>query len=135
MNDIINTRNKNIIEQVRNYLKLNEYNLKSNSVEETLKELSVARLCKSIGIRCEYNYKSEFFEFFSSITAEAICQKFGYSMHVASDDIRLIKYDRVNLVEEVKKCLNNEDVDEAFINAFNFVDNHKHLISYIKKFR
>ncbi len=135
MNEIINVSHQNIVEEVREYLKLKECILKSNTVEEKLKELCVARLCKSIGIRCEYNYKSEFFEFFSSITAEAICQKLGILMHVASDDIRLIKYEHLNLVEEVKKCLNNEDVDEAFIDAFNFVDNHKHLIEYIKKFR
>ena len=135
MDEIISIKNQQIIEKVREYLKLKECNFKSNTLEEKLKELSIARLCKSIGIRCEYNYKSEFFEFFSSITAEAICEKFNFLIHVASDDIRLIKYEHVNLVEEVKKCLNNEDVDEAFIDAFNFVDNHKHLIPYIKKFR
>lgn len=127
------TEQEKLLNESKKFLKLNEYVIHSDELLEQLKELCVARLCKSVGIRCDYNYKSPFFEFFSAITAEALCEKLGFLFHVASDDLRLVKYEGVNLIQGVKKCLEQEDVDEAFIDAFNFVDNHKYLMTYIKK--
>lgn len=101
--------------------------LTSTTLKEGIKELCVAKLCQTIGITCDYNYKSEFFEFFSTITGQAVCDIMNLNLNIASDELRLFRYDNLNLVEYVKFLLNSEDYYEAFLDAFNFVDKYKYL--------
>lgn len=104
----------------------------SKDTKEAIKEVCVARLCQAIGLSL-YNVKSEFFDFFSSIIGEAVCEKLSIKVRIAYDELRLVKYDHINLVGEVKWFLDNETIEEAFLDAFNLVDRFKFLIPKLKK--
>lgn len=119
---------KNLLLEVSKYLQIKMPLLKSISLEESIKELCVFRLCKTIGLRCEYNYKSKFFDFFARIVAEAVCQNLSIPLHIAEDELRLFRYDNANIIEHVKTLLHNVDKDEAFVDIFDFVDKYKYLI-------
>ena len=71
-----------IINKICVFFKMDCPILQSTTIQETIKEICVARLCKSIGIRCEYNYKSTFFEFFSQIIGEAVCDKLHIKLRI-----------------------------------------------------
>lgn len=125
--------NETLINQVCDFLKIKRPIIHSVTTEEILKELCVARLCKSVGLYCEYNYKSEFFEFFSTVTAQALADKLCLNMRIAGDELRLFKYNSKNLVAEVRRFLDYESIDEAFLDAFHFLDSYKFLIKYLNK--
>lgn len=135
MTEINNTKiDRNIlIDKLCTFLKLNKPKITSETNNETIKELSVARLCKSVGIWCEYNYKSQFFEFFSTIMGQAIVEKLKIKLKIAGDEFRLFKYRHKNLIDEVKYFLDTEDIDEAFIDAFNFLDEYTYLIPMLQQ--
>jgi hypothetical protein len=88
----------------------------------------VAKLCEVLGISCVVNYKNKMFEIFSSVMAEAVCQKLNIKKHIASDNIRLVKYNGINFVEKAKEFLDVEDIEEATLDIFNFVDENKSLL-------
>lgn len=117
-----------VVAEICKFLGLERPKMYSHTVIDAVKELCVARLCKSIGITGTYNYKSDFFNFFSSIMGEAVCEKLNLKIHVASDALRLVKYEHINLVEEAKAYLNNETIEEAVIDTFNLADRFKYLI-------
>ena len=121
-----------IVNTVQELLCLNSFNVSSSNIKEAIKELCVAKLCKTVGITGKYNYKSDFFNFFSSIVGEAVCRKLNLKLQIASDELRLFKYEHINLIDEVEKYLNNE-VEEAFLDSFNLIDNFKYLIPKLKK--
>ena len=121
-------KNEQIVDKVCLFLKLKHKNLTSSTIEEQIKELCVAKLCGLVGISGSYNYKSKFFEFFSSIVAQAVCEVLTIKLTIASGELRLFKYDGINLVEEVKYLLNTKYIDEAFLDAFDLVDKFKFLI-------
>lgn len=122
-----------IVSNITEYLNLNKIDLTSDTLTENIKELCVAKLCNVIGITCKYNYKSDFFELFSSLTGEALCDKFNLKMHIANDELRLIKYERINLVEKAKAYFLNENIDECILDIFNLADKFKYLIPSLKK--
>ncbi|MCQ2556326.1 MAG: hypothetical protein MJ149_03240 [Clostridia bacterium] len=95
---------------------------------DAIKQVCVAKLCKVVGIRSKYNYKSRFFDFFSGIMGQAICDKFNLNVVVAPDKFRFIRYDGINFVKRSVEFLNNPDVEDAFIDVFNLVDDHKNLM-------
>jgi len=64
---------------------------------------------------------------------EAICEKLNINIHVACEELRLIKYEHINLVAEVKSYLENETTEEAFLDAFELADRFKYLIPKLKK--
>lgn len=121
------------IADIKKFLNLEDINLMSKSFAEQIKELCVAKLCYGIGIKCGYNYKSDFFEFFSSIMGEAMCEKFELDMHVASEELRYVKYEHCNLVNQARIFLEQDCLDEGFIDAFNFIDKYRYLIPYLKQ--
>ena len=121
------------VKKVCDFFRLDSHTTAEIYAGDIIKELCVARLCKAIGLAYKDNFKSEFFNFFSCIMGEAVCQKLGLNIRIASDELRLVKYDNVNLVKEVKSYLDNETVEEAFLDAFNLVDNFKYLIPMLKK--
>lgn len=128
LKEILNEEEKNNINEVCRYLQISKPKFTSNSFCEAIKEICVAKMCKSIGISCNYNYKSKFFEFASSLSGEAVCQNLNIKTHIAQDCYRLFKYENINMVEKVRELLQNEDKDEAFIDIFHFVDRCKYLI-------
>lgn len=116
------------IKKIQEFLQLKRYNCSRIEEDEQIKEICVAKLCEILGIECEYNYKNQMFQIFSSILAQAICEKLKIKKNIASDSIRLFKYNGINFIEKAKMFLNSEDVDEAVLDIFNYVDEHKNLI-------
>ncbi len=119
--------------QVSEFLKLKDVKLQAETLNESIKEMCVLRLCKAIGLTGKVNYKSDFFEFFACMMAEAICEKLNLKIHVARDELRLVKYEHINLINQIKYFLDNETVEEAFLDAFELADKFKYLIEKLKK--
>ncbi len=123
---------ENTINQVCDFLKVERPNMLCSSLKESIKKVCVARLCKAIGVS-KYNYKSDYFNFFSSIMGEALCEKLAIKTHIACDELRLVRYNNINLVSELKHYLDNETVEEAFLDAFDLIEQYKFLIPKLKK--
>ena len=129
MEDIITTEKKySVLNKIINFLKIKFPELTDVDVKENIKELCVAKLCEVIGVRCKYNYKSEFFNFFSDVVGEALCRKLTISIQIADDKYRLFKYDGVNLIDRALNILNSFEIDEAFLEIFEFLDKFKYVI-------
>lgn len=122
---------KELYDKVAEFLQMKNSKVFNGDLNENIKEVCVAKLCNAIGLRCSYNYKSDFFNFFSTIMGEAICQKLNLPLHIAGANLRFVRYDHFNLVDYVKMFLDQDDMDEAFIDAFNFVDRYRYLIPQI----
>ncbi len=123
---------REILTKVKNFLQIN-FEVKNQDLVSAIKQMCVAKLCKVIGIHCDCNFKTDFFDFFSSFTGEAVCQKLNLKVRVATDMLRLFKHNGVNLVEKTKSFLDSESVDEAFIDAFDLADENRYLIPLLKK--
>ncbi len=121
------------IRKVCDYLGLEDPKIFNTELAEVIKELCVMRLCRIVGITGTYNYKSEFFNFFASIMGEALCEKLKIKIHIAKEELRLIKYEHTNLIDQVKIYLENESLEEAFLDAFELADRFKYLINKLKK--
>ncbi len=115
-------------EKVKKFLEMEGYNFSLNEENEQIKEICVAKLCDVLGIECAYNYQNQMFQIFSSVMAEAVCQKLNIKKHIAKDSIRLFKYNGINFVETAKKFLDEKEIDEATLDIFNFVDENKNLL-------
>ncbi len=124
---------ESVIDRVAEYLKMSYTNLATESVEDTIRHMCVARLCESIGIRCLYNSRSKFFTFFSYFMAQAVSNNLQLNIVIAPDNMRFIRYNGINFVSEASRLLNNEDLDEAFIDAFNLADKNRDIIDRIIK--
>ena len=122
-----------IIDKVCTFLKLEKSFIDGFEIKEAIKRLCIIRLCKAIGMMGKSNSKSPFFEFFANIMGEAICEKLEIKQHIAPDELRLIKYNRINLIGEAKSYLDNETVEEAFLDTFFLVDKFKDIIPMLKK--
>ena len=131
--NINKTERVDILEKVSSFLKLKQQTLKSLTARDGIKELCVIKLCKVIGLSGNYNYQSEFFNFFSSIMGEAVCERISIKIRVAPDELRLIKYEHINLVQTVMFFLETKSLEEAFLDAFNLADRFKYLIPKLKK--
>ena len=123
---------KRILTKVKDFLLLNNFETDGDNLVQDIKELCVARICRSVGIKCEYNSKNDYFNFFAMITGQAVVDKLNIRLEIAPASLRLVKYDGKNLVGEVLKFLDKEDVDEAFVDAFNLIDDYTYLIDKIK---
>jgi hypothetical protein len=62
-----------------------------------------------------------------------VCNKLNIKIRIAPDNLRLFRYNKLNLIEEVRNFLDEEDVEEAFIDSFNLVDEYKYLIPLLNK--
>ena len=119
------------ISMVANFLNITDYKINDECTAEQIKRLCVLRLMKAVGLSGKFNCKSEFFEFFSMVMGEAVCDRLGINLNIAPDKLRLIKYDNINFVTLFKEFLNNDLLDEAFLDAFTLADKYKHLIPEI----
>ncbi len=125
------TEQENIIDQICSYFKMKRPILSGIVLTDNIKELCVSRLCRAMGLNCAYNFKNSFFEFFATITGEAVCYELNLHMHVASDDLRLVRYGNINFVQYVIDLFDTEDLDEAIIDAFNFARKYYYVIKSI----
>ena len=121
-----NLEKERIFNRVCTYLEIEKPIMYSNTIEDGVKELCVARMCKSIGIKC-YNYKNKLFNFYATVTGEAVSQELGLKLQIASAEIKFIKYDKINLINQIRFFLISSDIDEAFVEAYNFLDKYKYL--------
>ncbi len=120
-----------ILNQVCNYLGCDRPVLNSYHIEDNIREICVAKLCQTMGLNCEYNFKNGFFDNYSMITGEVLCRRLNIHLHLANDNLRLVRYQKINFVQYVYELFDIEDVDEAIIDAFNFARRYHHIISSI----
>ncbi len=123
-----NCDQESTIKIVKKYLGLENPKIFNKTTKNIIKELCVTRLCRSVGISGTFNYRSDFFDFFASIMGEAVCEKLNIKIHVASEDLRLIKYEHINLIEQARFYLDNETLEEAILDIFELADRFKYLI-------
>lgn len=123
------------ISLVADFLNISDYEITEKSTVEQIKRLCVLRLMKAVGVTGKYNCKSEFFEFFATIMGEAICEKLNIKIRIAPDNVRLIKYENINFVTSFIGFLDNDLLDEAFLDAFEITDKYKHLIPEIMSYK
>lgn len=126
---------KNILEQVENLLGSEKQTYKDDLLIDNIKEACVDRLCVAVGVNCDYNYKSDFFNFYAEIFGQAVLDVLGINMIIASDVVRLFKHNHINLVEQVKKNIEEKLMEEAVLDSFDLIDKYKFLIPHIKKFQ
>lgn len=126
-----NIDREKILLDVCNYLNCDLPRLNSDILEDNIREICVAKLCQTMGLNCEYNFKNGFFDNYSIITGEVVCERLNIRMHVANDNLRLIRYQKINFVQYVRDLFDVEDVDEAIIDAFNFSRRYNQIISSI----
>ena len=119
---------ENNVKEIKQFLELNDFSFISKEETEQAKEMCVAKLCEVLGIEYAYNYKGVMFQIFSSVMAEAIYQKLKINKQIASDSLRLIKYNGINFIEKAKMFLESKDIEEATLDIFNFVDENKKLL-------
>lgn len=124
--------NENLTEKICKFMNIENLNLTGETFEDKVKEIVVARVCSAVGLKCEYNYKNKMFEFFSTIAGEAVCQLVGIRTHIAGDELRLVKYERFNLIEQVKEYFDRGITDESVIDAFNFVERFKYVLEFMR---
>lgn len=120
------------IKTICDYLRI-EPHLESVTVREKVKEICVLKLCRTIGITGRFNFKSDFFDFFSTVMGEALCEELNINLDIACDELRLIRYERINLIGEIKSYLKRESVEEAFLDGFRLADKYKYLIMHLNK--
>ncbi len=116
-----------VLSKVKKFLHIDFKNRKSIGLDEGIKELVCEKLCRTVGINCDYNYRNAYFNFFSSILGEAVMRKLDMPIVLAEDRFRLFKYDHVNLIDKVYAFL-DEDIDDAVLDSFNFLDKYTYLI-------
>ncbi len=120
-----------ILNKICTYFNMDKPILSSDEICENIKELCVAKLCKTMGLKCAYNFRNQFFDNYSIITGEAVCMRLNINTHIANDNIRLVRYDRINFIRYVSDLFETEEVDEAIIDAFNFSQKYGQVISSI----
>lgn len=116
------------VDEIRRFLRLENMSLKSDSVPENVKELCVARLSRVIGITFAYDYKNEYFRLFSNIVGEAVCRHLGIKLTVGSPVVRLFRYNGINLVEKAKDILDRFELEEAFLELYEFVEGYREIV-------
>jgi hypothetical protein len=135
--ELLNSQNKTnnkIINRIRTFLCVkNSYNEQDDLII-TIKKMCLEKFCDALGIKCGCNLDNEFMNFFATVTAEAVCNKLFINLRIAPDALRFVRYNGINFITRSIELLNNDDVDEAFIDIFNLIDDNKELIKEIKKF-
>ena len=122
-----------VIKKLCDFFKMEIPNLDNQPIEEMVKRICIIRLCKAIGLAGVKNIKSDFFDFYSCIMGEAVCKKLQIKLHVASDELRFIKYNQINLIDKATQYLEQEFLEEAIIDTFELADEFKDVMYMLKK--
>ena len=120
-----------MLSKVCAFLQMDMPNLTEQSFDRAVKELCVIRLCKAIGIRNIYNCKNKFFKFYATVIGQAVSDILNLKLVIAPAELRLVKYNGINFVNRIKDYLQNEDMDEAMIEAFDLIDDNKDIVEKI----
>lgn len=121
-------KKNDVLDDAMRYLGLEGYKLTSQDLVENIKELCVARLCRAIGIDFNYDYRHDYFMLFSNVVGEAVCRSLGIGLIVGSPVVRLIRYNGVNLVDKAYEILNRFDIEEAFLDLYQFIEDYRDIV-------
>lgn len=122
-----------VLVQICEYLNYERAKLLSETLNEAVKELCVARLCQALGLSCAYNFKNEFFNFFSCIMGEVVANKLGHNLGIDEYNLKYVKVENINLIYCAHQMLENPNIDQAFIDVYNLALRFKHLIFELKR--
>lgn len=131
------TNNSRYDEQEKNILKICDFfqidkpELTETEYIKQIKEICVIRICKAIGIKNMYNRHNRFFDFYSDAMGQAVSDILNLSLKIAPDNLRLFRYDGINFVNRCKDFLQNSNMDEAMIDAFNLIDDNKDIVEKV----
>ncbi|MBE5741626.1 MAG: hypothetical protein E7351_03785 [Clostridiales bacterium] len=118
-----------VLERVYEFLKLKPPILfSSTTLEGCIKECCSTKLCRLVGLRCNCNIHNDFFEVFSRLVGEVVCDRLHLNLHLAGENLRFVKYEHLNFVKAVSLLMQNECVDDAILDTFNLLDSHRNLI-------
>ena len=116
------------LNKIKSYLGLNNYNLINVINVEQVKELCVAKLCAVLGVNCAHNCNNDLFEIFSCIMGEAVCELLHIHVHIAKEDLRLVRYSGINFIKKSYQILEMKEIDEAVLDIFIFIERNKNLL-------
>ena len=85
----------------------------------------------AIGVGNKYNSKNRFFGFVSLVVGQAVSDVLNLGINVAPDYLRLIKFDGINFVNQIKQYLQTEDIEQAMIDAFDLCDDNVKTVNSI----
>ena len=125
--------NEQILLDICNFLQFERSKILSETLNDAIKELCVARLCQALGVGCAFDFKNEFFNFFSCIMGEVVSTKLGHNLGIDEYHLKFIKVENVNLIYAAATMIENPNLDEAFIDVYNLANKFKHLIFELKK--
>lgn len=115
------------LKKIYNFFQLESKNSFGDFVSE-VRQACISRLCMSIGVKDCSQFQSEFFEFFSAILGQAVCDYFKINCAIAGAELRFVRHEGINIVNEVVKLFQTQEVDEAVIDAFEIIDRFKYLV-------
>ena len=121
--------NKSKLKKVNDYFKTSHTLRLEDNFNDKIKEICVSKLCDAIGIKCAYNYKNVFFDFFSTIMGEAISTKLNLNLGMDKYNLKYLRFDDVNIINSATSMLDLKEVDEAIIDVYELADNFKWVIS------
>lgn len=117
-----------VILKICSFLRMAKPKLTETELIDQIKEICVMRVCQAIGVRNMYNSKNRFFCFLSVVMGQALSDMLHLSLHIAPDNLRLIRYNGINFVNKLKEFMQKGDMDEAMIDAFNLIDDNKDIV-------
>lgn len=126
-------REEEILSRACKFLNFERAKILSVTLKDGVKELCVARLCQALGVGCAYNFKNEFFNFFSCIMGEVVSNKLGHDLGIDEYKLKYIKVENTNLITSAQTMFENPNMDQAFIDVYNLAKRFKHLIFDLKR--
>lgn len=127
-----NIDQNSIKRKVCDFLNMEPIQMETTSIVAFIKEFVSKKLCEVVGLTGNFNHRTPFFDFFSSIMGEAVCEVLNIKIRIACDELRLVKYSGINLIDKAVEYLNTQSIDEAFLDTFEMVDKFKFLVEKIK---
>ncbi len=120
-----------IFEKVCSFLEMPMPDLIETEFVRQFRELCLIKLFYAIGVGNKYNGKNRFFGFVSLVLGQAVSDVLNLGITIAPDYLRLIKYDGINFVNQIKQFLQTEDLENAMIDAFDLCDDNVQTINSI----
>lgn len=120
-----------MLNKVCSFLEMPMPNLTETEFVRQFRELCLIRLFDAIGVGNKYNSKNRFFGFVSLVVGQAVSDVLNLGVNVAPDYLRLIKFDGINFVNQIKQFLQTEDIEQAMIDAFDLCDDNVKTVKSI----
>lgn len=121
-----------VLSQVCSYFKMQKPNLTESLFDDRLKELCVIKIFEAIGVKNMYNRENRFFRFLSTCMAQAVSDILNLKLNIAPANVRFVRYDGINFVNQIAEYLQQDDIQLAVIDSFNLVDDNKQIVDGIE---